>query len=144
SPTPYIRIGIDYNTMHKKKDQDNFVYVGLRYGFTSFKYDVTQASFYDPIWKEYIYNTEQKDDIWGGSIPYNHTGMKASMHWFELVFGVKTKIYKNFCMGWSLRMKYKISASIGNYGDPWYVPGYGKYQAHSVGLTYSLIYKLPF
>ena len=46
-------------------------------------------------------------------------------------------------MGWSVRMKYKTKASTGEYGDPWYVPGYGKFISNNMGITYSLIYKLP-
>ena len=47
------------------------------------------------------------------------------MQWFELVVGVKVRIYKNFNMGWSVRMKYKTNASTNEYANPWYVPGYG-------------------
>ena len=65
------------------------------------------------------------------------------MHWFELVAGVKVNIYRNFNMGWTIRMKYKISASVNEYADPWYVPGFGKYKSSNIGITYSLIYKLP-
>ncbi len=141
--SPYFRIGVDYNTMAKKKEKNNFLYVGLRYGLSSFKYDVTTLPFNDPIWGDQLENPGIHDDIWGGNVPYNHLGMKATVQWFELVLGVKVKVYKNFCMGWALRMKYKMSASISEYGNPWYVPGYGKYKSNNIGVTYSLIYKLP-
>lgn len=61
----------------------------------------------------------------------------------ELVVGVKVRIYKNFNMGWSVRMKYKTNASTNEYANPWYVPGYGKFKSNNMGITYSLIYKLP-
>lgn len=140
---PYFRIGVDYNTMAKKVEKNSYLYVGLRYGLTSFKYDVSTMPAEDPLWGDGIGNPSLGDDVWGGSVPFNHLGMKGSMQWFELVFGVKVRIYKNFNMGWSLRMKYKTSASIGEYGNPWYVPGYGKYKSNNMGITYSLIYKLP-
>ena len=73
----------------------------------------------DPIWGDNIGNPSLGDDYWGGSIPFNHPGMKASVQWLEIVLGVKVRIYKNFNMGWSVRMKYKTSASTGEYGDPW-------------------------
>ena len=59
----------------------------------------------DPIWGGSIGNPSLEDDYWGGSIPFSHLGMKGSMQWFELVVGVKVRIYKNFNMGWSVRMK---------------------------------------
>ena len=122
-------VGVDYNTMAKKKEKNSYLYVGLRYAFSSFKYDVSTMPVDDPIW--------------GGSIPFSHLGMKGSMQWFELVVGVKVRIYKNFNMGWSVRMKYKTNASTNEYANPWYVPGYGKFKSNNMGITYSLIYKLP-
>ena len=47
-------------------------------------------------------------------------------------------------MGWTLRFKFKTSASINEHGNPWYVPGFGEYDSSNIGITYTLIYKLPF
>ena len=44
--------------------------------------------------------------------------MKASRTMVGIVLGVKVRIYKNFNMGWSVRMKYKTSASTGEYEIP--------------------------
>lgn len=140
---PFFRIGVDYNTMAKKKEKNSYLYVGLRYAFSSFKYDVSTMPAGDPIWGDVIGNPSLEDDYWGGSVPFSHLGMKGSVQWLEIVVGVKVRIYKNFNMGWSVRMKYKTSASTGEYGDPWYVPGYGKFKSNNMGITYSLIYKLP-
>lgn len=140
---PFFRIGVDYNTMAKKKEKNSYLYAGLRYGVTSFKYDVSTMPVDDPIWGDNIGNPSLDDGYWGGSVPFNHQGMKGSMQWLEIVLGVKVRILKNFNMGWSIRMKYKMSATTGEYGDPWYVPGYGKFKSNNMGITYSLIYKLP-
>ena len=123
---PFFRIGVDHNTMAKKKEKNSYLYVGLRYAFSSFKYDVSTMPVDDPIWGGSIGNPSLEDDYWGGSIPFSHLGMKGSMQWFELVVGVKVRIYKNFNMGWSVRMKYKTNASTNEYANPWYVPGYEK------------------
>ena len=141
---PYFRIGVDYNTMSKKKEKKSFLYVGLRYAFTSFKYDVLTMPVGDDIWGDCIGNPSLEDDVWGGTLPYSYQGMKGSMQWFEFVLGVNVQIYKNFSMGWSVRMKYKTTASMDEHGSIWYVPGYGKYKSNSMGITYSLIYKLPY
>ena len=135
---PFFRIGVDYNTMAKKKEKNSYLYVGLRYAFSSFKYDVSTLPVDDPIWGGSIGNPSLEDDYWGGSVPFSHLGMKGSMQWFELVVGVKVRIYKNFNMGWSVRMKYKTNASTNEYANPWYVPGYGKFKSNNMGITYSL------
>lgn len=145
SSAPFFRFGIDYNTMSKKKEKNSFLYVGLRYGMSSFNYDVSSLSISDPLLGGEIGNPNFKDPIWGGeSTPFRYTGLKATMQWFELVGGIKVQVYKNFYMGWALRMKYKTSVSLNEHANPWYVPGYGKFKSSNMGVTYSLIYKLPY
>lgn len=144
SSAPYFRIGVDYNTMSKKKEKNSYLFVGLRYGMSSFKYDVRSLPLDDPIWGGSVGNPSLEDGIWGGgSLPFDHSGMKATVHWFELVAGIKVQIYKSFSMGWAIRMKYKMGGSTSEYADPWYVPGYGTFKSNNIGVTYSLIYKLP-
>lgn len=143
SSAPYFRLGMNYNTMYKKGNP-NFLYVGFRYGFTSFSYDVASIPAEDPIFGGSMENPSLTDDIWGGSIPFNHKGLKASMGWLELLVGIRAKVYKDIYMGWSVRYKRSLNTSLSNYGDPWYVPGFGTYDSNCIGLTYSIIYKLPY
>jgi hypothetical protein len=141
---PYFRLGMNYNTMYKNNRETHF-YVGIRYGASRFSYDVEQLSVEDPIWNATTDNNPAfKDNIWGGSLPYEHSKLKANIQWYELVAGVRVQIYKNFMMGWSVRRKASLSSSISEYANPWYVPGFGIYGTSKLTLTYSFIYKLPF
>lgn len=143
SSAPYFRIGVDYNALFKKTFK-NYLFVGFRYAASSFNYDIEAPSIGDPIFGGSIGNSHQIDEIWGGSLPFNHKGMKGSMQWLEICFGLRAHIWKELYMGWSLRMKYRTSSSPDTYGDPWYVPGFGKYNSNTMGITYTIIYKLPF
>lgn len=143
SNAPYFRIGMNYNALFKKKFK-NYLFVGLRYAMSSFKYDIATLSVDDPIYGGGIGNPNQVDDIWGGSLPFNHKGMKGSMQWFEFCVGIRAHIWKELYMGWGLRFKFRTSSSTGEYGDPWYVPGFGKYGSNTMGVTYTITYKLPF
>lgn len=143
STAPYFRIGVDYNTMGKKKDKSSYLFVGARYAFSHMNYDVSSLSMKDPIYGGEIYNPSLEDFIWGGTIPYNHLGQKATVQWMELLVGVKVQIYQRFYMGWTVRMKWKLAESLSEYGNPWMVPGFGKYNKSNLGITYSLIYKIP-
>lgn len=140
---PYLRIGLDYNALYKKQHGQLFT-VGARYGITNFKYDIESLGLDDPIYGGGVGNPNLTDDIWGGSLPYNYTGMKGTMQWIEICLGVRANIWKNLHMGWSIRMKYKLSATTGTYGDPSYVPGFGKYGSSTIGVVYTITYKLPF
>lgn len=142
SGAPFFRIGMDYNALYNKK-HGHAILVGLRYAMSSFKYDVESSSIDDPIYGGSLENPNLGDDIWGGSIPYSHKGMKGNMHWLEVCVGIRAHVWKSLYMGWSIRMKYRLSSSSDTYGDPWYVPGFGEYGSKTVGVNYSIIYKLP-
>ena len=111
---PYFRIGMDYNVFHKKTHLPGYLYVGLRYGMSSFSYDVDGPSMTDPNY--------------GGEIsyPFAYSGMKSTASWLEGVLGLKVKIYKGFCMGWSVRYKMRMNVEGHDNSIPWYVPGFGK------------------
>jgi hypothetical protein len=137
STSPYFKIGADYNFMAKKVQKNGYLYGGLRYCFSPVKFDVatvTADGDTPPL----------QDYVWGSTeVPYNHPGQKVNMQWLEFVLGVRVKIVSNFMMGWSVRMKYRTSASDNEYGVPYMVPGFGKYGSNTLGVTYNLIYRIP-
>ena len=75
---PYFKIGIDKN-MLKDKHGPNRLYVGLRYGFTSYKIDISRPDYQDPVWQ------------WDTS--YSMTDVACKYHWAEIVVGVDAKIF---------------------------------------------------
>ena len=101
SNAPYFRIGMDYNTLYKKQ-HGHMLLVGLRYGVSSFKYDVDALGLDDPIYGGIVGNPNLDDEIWGGSLPYNHKGMKGSMQWAEFCVGIRAHVWKALYMGLSL------------------------------------------
>ena len=142
SAAPYFRIGLDYNSFYKKKFKHKLL-VGFRYGVSSFNYDIYSVGMNDPIYGESLENPNLTDDIWGGSVAYNHENLKCTMQWLEICAGIRAHIWKDLYMGWTVRYRFKLSASPSKYGDPWYVPGFGQYKDNNMGVTYSITYKLP-
>jgi phosphoribosylformimino-5-aminoimidazole carboxamide ribonucleotide (ProFAR) isomerase len=61
-----------------------------------------------------------------------------------MLAGIKVNVYKNFYMGWSLRYRIRMNIKKAEHTEPWYIPGFGKNNSTNLGVTYSLIYKLPF
>ena len=125
---PFARIGVDYN-MLKDKFQSNRLYAGVRYGISSFSYDIA--------------GPEMTDPIWGGSEPFDFKGIDCTSQWGEIVFGAEVQVYKNLHMGWLLRYKKELSSTKSDYAKPNCIPGYG-YTTNSTcwGATYSLIFDL--
>lgn len=143
SGAPYFRIGMDYNALYKKK-HGHMILVGLRYGFSRFNYDIGSYELNDPIYGGPPMNPNISDDIWGGSVLYQHPGMKGSMQWLEVGVGIRTRVWRALYMGWGIKYHFKLSESKGRFGDPWYVPGFGKYGNNALGVQYTIMYKLPF
>lgn len=129
---PYFRIGMDYNVFYKKPHLPGYLAVGLRYGTSSFKYDVSGPDMTDPNY--------------GGAVtvPFRYEGIKSTASWIELVASVKVHIYKQFHMGWAVRYKSRIKVGETENTVPWYVPGFGKNASGNFTLTYNLMYNLPF
>lgn len=121
---PYFKVGIDKN-MLKDKHGPNRLYVGLRYGFTSYKIDLSRPDFPDPVW------------LWNTGFGVKDASCKY--HWAEVVIGVDAKIFGPLHLGWSVRYKQRLAHSEeGEFGNPWYVPGFGTYNTN-LGATFNVI-----
>lgn len=121
---PYGRLGVDFNIMKNKHDIYR-VYIGARYAYTSFKFDVDHADMIDPVW--------------GGSTPFFGHDIKATYHWMEVVASIDAKIWGPIHLGWSARYKRRLSYNISELGNAWYVPGFGKHGGTRLGGTFDVI-----
>lgn len=128
---PYFRIGAGYNIFSKKPHLPGKLLVGARLGFSSFSYDVEAPSMSDPVWG-------------GTNIPVAFENVKSNAAWMELTAEVRTNVYKNLHMGFSVRYKSLFSVKNAENSEPWYIPGFGKNKSSGFGITYNISYKLPF
>ena len=120
---PYFRVGIDFNVM-KRKHTGNRVYVGARYGYTSYKVDINCRPYPDPVW------------IWDTSFGVRQEA--CSQSWGEAVFGIDAKLFGPLHLGWSGRYRFRLSHNDGRIGRTWYVPGYGAQDTSSLGATFNV------
>lgn len=120
---PYAKIGVDFNLLKNKHDIYK-LFAGVRYAFTSFKYDLSHPGMTDPVW--------------GDIAPYKANGVKCSYQWFEAVIGVDAKIWGPIHLGWSLRYRSRLSFDDGDLGNSWYVPGFGKTGSSNIGGTFNV------
>ena len=128
---PFFRLGVNYNVFYKKPELPGCLTVGLRYGFSSFKYDVQAPNLTDPNWGH-------------TQVPVSYTGVKSNVGWLEAVVGLRANVYKDFHLGLNLRYRSRLNMSKNEHSEPYYIPGYGQGKSSSIGVTYSIIYKLPF
>lgn len=121
---PYMRFGIDYN--FNKKHNGNRLFGIFRYGFSSFKYDIGNGSFTDPVY--------------GTTIALQVNGEKATGQWIELGVGLETKLWSIIRLGWSMRYKKRVGMNCPDGGEPYFVPGFGKNNDNGWGGTVTLVF----
>jgi hypothetical protein len=130
----YFKAGFDYNSFENWLDMENMIYVGMRYGISSFSQTVNTYKIYDPT------NYYGENTVISG-VKYN--GLTAN--WIEIIGGVKAELFSNLYLGFSLRLNYLVSNKKPDGFDNLYIPGFnrtyeGKFGA---GVNYTLSYFIP-
>lgn len=125
---PYFKIGANYNFLYNSNPAYS-VYAGLRYGITNFSYEVTDVSVYPGYWDEDI----------SMSVP----SQRVTTGYFEVALGLRVMIASNIALGWEVKVHNIIHSSKAEYGDAWYVPGFGTRGSLFTGAL-SISYTLPF
>lgn len=131
----YFKAGIDYNAYNNWLDMNNAIYVGFRYGYSSF--EETLLSY-----RVYTTNKDLPTEIREVNQLYDN----LNLHWVELQFGVKTELVKNLFLGLHIELKASISEKQpDNFGILW-APGFNRTYDNSsfgIGYGYSLTYLIP-
>lgn len=130
----YFKVGFDYNSYENWLDMENMIFVGMRYSVSSFEHTLNTYKIYDPT------NYYGENIVTSGEI---FNGLTAS--WIEIIGGVKTEVFSNLYIGFSLRLNYLVSNKKPNNFDNLYIPGFnrtydGKFGA---GFNYSISYMIP-
>ncbi len=131
----YLKAGFDYNAYENWLDMENMIYVGLRYGVSSFSQRLNNYT---------IYNA----NTYFGYPDVTVSGEKfdgLSAQWAEVVTGVKAEMFDNLYIGFSLRMHYLISNKKPENFDNLYIPGFNRTYGGNfgVGMNYTISYFIP-
>lgn len=124
---PYFKIGASYNFFYNS-NPDYLLKGGLRYGFSSFKWSVTDVTVDEGYWDEPTH--------------FNLNDLSHTSGWIEVTFGVQVKLWRNLSAGWTIVYHSVLHDSKSPHGEPMYIPGYGKRSSALTG-NFSLIYTLP-
>lgn len=123
----YWRAGIDINLL-KKDTLKNMLFLGFRIGHS--KYD------------EQIDYTI--DSTAFGMLNRSLTNDGIKSNWAEITTGIKIKIFKNFWMGYTARMKFFARYNKDQDLQSYDIPGYGlTYKKPWWGFDYYLMFRIP-
>ena len=75
-------------------------------------------------------------------MPFGANNISGSYHWFEAVFGLDAHIVGPLRAGWSVRYKNRLAKKVGEIGEPYYVPGYGRGGSSTFGGTFYVAIEL--
>ena len=127
-PSPYVKLGANYNFMFKNSPEYQ-VLAGIRLGYSTFGYDITDVHYRSGYWQE--------------DINYDIKGEHSHALWGEAGVGLKVKLFDQFSMGWMIRFHGIFSYGKNEHSKPWFIPGYGP-RGSSLGLSLGISYTLPF
>jgi hypothetical protein len=126
----YVRAGFDYNFYKRKTpDENNMVFLGLRYGFATMNHSAN--------------NIIIEDDKWGNYTLPSIPDSKVNAQWLEIAAGIRVEIIRNISMGWSGRLHY-LTYLESTANKPFVIPGFGSgYSKITLGFNYSVYYSIP-
>ena len=129
----YIKLGVDYNAYENWLDMENAIYLGIRYGFSTFSHTLNSG-------------TLNADFFFGDqpvTAPQEFNGLNA--HWAELVIGVKAEILNNLYLGFSFSGKRMITTKEADNFKNLFVPGFNRVFLNNsgFGFNYTLSYLIP-
>jgi hypothetical protein len=127
----FFRMGPDLNLLKRQhKTKHDVVLVGMRYAFSSLQHQSTGFLINNPYWGDYA-----------GSMESNN----FQLHWLEFAGGVKTEVFRNLFLSWSMRTRVRLYQTREPILNPYFIGGYGKGTRRApVAVNFGISYRLPF
>ncbi len=130
----YIKAGVDYNAYENWLDMENAIYVGFRYGYSTFSQTLNSFT---------INNDSFFDDLATPEIGQKLDNLNA--HWAEIVLGIKVETLNNLYLGFSFSGKKMITTKEPDGFKNLFVPGFNRVFLNNsgFGFNYSISYLIP-
>jgi len=106
-----------------------FAGAGLKYAVSFYTYEAPFIS---------------SENYWG-EVNSSIGRISRAAHFIEVSPGIRTEVFKNIMIGWSVHLRLLIYSGTGRNLRPVYIPGYGNgTKSFSPGLSYYLIWSIPY
>jgi hypothetical protein len=131
----FYKIGFDYNVYENLIGMDNLIYVGMRYGHSSFSQELLS------------YSTGTQGQYWplnSNNTPIKYDNLNAS--WLSGLIGLKVEVFPHLFIGSSFQINRLISQTAPNNFQNLFAPGYNRMGLNdlSVSFNYTISYLIPF
>ncbi len=127
----FFRSGVDFNVLGREMLKNNdIVYFGIRYGYGKQVQGADDVVVSDGYWGTFTTSVEKTD---------------FDVHWAELAGGVKTELFANIFIGWSVRLRLIVSGADLSPMQPYRIGGFGMgAKKTAFDFNYSIFYRIPF
>lgn len=126
----FFRLGSDFNILERNpQSKHDVLLLSVRYGFGWMEHEAPFIIISDPFWGDYESLVESE---------------KYRAHWLEAGFGLRTELWNNIFVGWSLRGHLLISRTREAEMEPHFISGFGRTNGStSLLLHYQIMYRIP-
>ncbi|MGQ9619513.1 MAG: DUF6048 family protein [Bacteroidales bacterium] len=126
----FIRAGMDFNIISPGESKGKyFAGGGLRYGLSLYTQKVPYL---------------ESENYWG-KVSYSTGESNHLAHFIEASPGIRTELFRNFSIGWTIRLRILIYSGTNKDMKPIYIPGYGNgTKSFSPGINYYLAWSIPY
>ena len=125
----YGKLGVNVPIATYGPDAEEQFFVGVRYGLSSFSYDIQGAVF--------------PEGYWNPSYTADFRSEHAMAHFLELSGGMRMHLLGPVYMGWTFKIKKKMGLGSSQRATPPYIPGYGFADDSNFNFGVNLYYRFP-
>ncbi len=124
----FFKAGADYNLLGRPHAlQNDLVILGLRYAYGGLSHEAPEFFIANPYWGD------TTDEL----APGNY-----HQQWIEFVGGVKTELFKNLFLSWTLRTRVRLNDWGNTELEPYYIGGFGHGRRKApLVVQYSVLYR---
>jgi hypothetical protein len=126
----FIRLGIDFNTIRPQASGGKYYAgIGLRYGLSIFRSETPL------LWHENYWGT-----VSGSVQPATHMA-----HFLEASPGLRAELFRNFSIGWTIRLRLLLYSGTGKETKAIQIPGFGNgTKPVAASLNYYIVWSIPY
>jgi len=130
----YIKAGIDYNAYENWLNMENAIYVGFRYGYSTFSQTLNRFT---------VNNDPFLDDL--ATVESGQKFDNLNAQWAEIVLGIKVETLNNLYLGFSFSGKKMITTKEPKGFKNLFVPGFNRVFLNNsgFGFNYTVSYLIP-
>lgn len=130
----YIKGGIDYNAYENWLNMENAIYVGFRYGYSTFSQTLNSFTVNNDVFLDGLATLENGQKF-----------ENLNAQWAEIVLGIKAEVFNNVYLGFSFSGKKIVSTKEPEGFKNLFVPGFNRVFLNNsgFGFNYTISYLIP-